>query len=134
MTNPPADTLDALISKNYMFVTAIAAMHPELEFLDIKTENAGDNIFRITLKVHNKGIFATCSEVGDFNTWTRIMRISLEPDKGQSLMSGKKVQRINRLEGDKSAEFSWLISGKGSLKVIAGALNTGTITSTIDLK
>ncbi len=37
-------------------------MHPELEFLDMKTENAGDNIFRITLKVHNKGVFATCAE------------------------------------------------------------------------
>ena len=54
-----------LISKNYKFITAVAAMHPELEFLDIKTENAGENIFRITLKVHNKGIFATCAEIGE---------------------------------------------------------------------
>lgn len=132
--NPPADTLDALISKNYKFLTAIAAMHPELEFLDIKMEDAGENIFRLTLNVHNKGIFATCAEVGNINTFTRVMRISLEPAKGQNLLSGTKVQRINRLEGDASAEFSWLISGKGSVKVTAGALNTGTISSTIELK
>jgi hypothetical protein len=134
MINPPADTLDALISKNYRFLAAIAAMHPELEFLDIKTENAGENIFRLTLKVHNKGIFSTCSEAGSINTFTRIMRMSLEPSKDQTLLSGSKIQRINRLEGDASAEFSWLISGKGAVKVTAGALNTGTVSSTIELK
>jgi len=134
LINPPADTLDALISKNYKFLTSIAAMHPELEFLDTKTENAGENIFRVTLKVHNKGIFSTCAEVGDNNTFTRIMRISLTPAKGQVILSGEKVQRINRLEGDSSAEYSWLITGKGAVKVTAGALNTGTITSTIELK
>jgi hypothetical protein len=134
MINPPADTLDYLISKNYKFITAIAALHPELEYLDQKFENAGEDIFRVTLKVHNKGIFATCSEVGDFNQWTRIMRITLEPGSGQNILSGQKVQRIQRLEGDKSAEYSWLISGKGPVRITAGALNVGTITTTLELK
>ena len=134
MINPPADTLGDLITKNYKFITAIASMHPELEFLDIKTENAGENIFRISLKLHNRGIFATCAEIGENNNWTRIMRISLEPGNGQSFLSGQKVQRIKRLEGDQSTEFNWLINGKGSVKVTAGALNTGTITATIELK
>jgi hypothetical protein len=134
MANPPADTLDALIDKNYKFLTAVASMHPELEFLDIQTESIGENIFRLTLKVHNKGIFSTCAEVGSMNTFTRVMRLSLEPAKGQTLMSGTKVQRINRLEGDASAEFSWLINGKGPVKMSAGALNTGTISTTIELK
>ena len=134
MINPPADTLADLITKNYRFITAIASMHPELEFVDIKTENAGESIFRVSLKLLNKGLFATCAEIGENNMWTRIMRITLEPAAGQSLLSGKKVQRVKRLEGDQSAEFSWLINGKGSVKITAGALNTGTITSTIDLK
>jgi hypothetical protein len=134
MINPPADTLEYLISKNYKFVTAIAAMHPELEYLDSKIENAGENIFRITLKVHNKGVFATCAEAGDFNQWTRIMRITLEPGSGQNILSGQKVQRIQRLEGDKSAEYSWLISGKGQVKIAAGALNVGTINMALELK
>ena len=134
MINPPADTLGTLITRNYKFITAIAAMHPELEFLDIKTENAGANIFRISLKLHNKGIFATCAEAGRNNMWTRIMRITLEPGTGQSILSGEKVQRVDRLEGDATAEFSWLINGKGSLRITAGALNTGTINTTIELK
>jgi hypothetical protein len=134
MSNPPLDTLNYLISKNYKFITAIAAMHPELEFLDAKVENVGENIFRMTIKVHNKGVFATCAEVGDNNQWTRIMRISLEPAAGQTFLSGQKVQRIQRLEGDKSAEFSWLVSGKGMIKCTAGALNVGTIATSLELK
>ena len=45
--NPPPDTLGDLISLHYKFITAVSAMHPELEFLDIKTEDAGENIFRL---------------------------------------------------------------------------------------
>lgn len=134
MINPPAGYLDSLIMKNYKFITAIASMHPELEYLDAKVESTGENIFRITVKVHNKGIFATCSEIGDFNQWTRIMRITLEPEKGQSFLSGQKTQRIQRLESDQSAEFSWLISGSGTIKITAGALNVGTIITSLELK
>jgi hypothetical protein len=133
MINPPADTLGSLITSNFKFITAIASMHPELEFLDVKTENAGQDIFRVSLKLHNKGIFSTCAEIGRNNMWTRIMRISLEPGAGQSILSGQKVQRIDPLDSDQSAESSWLINGKGSVKITAGAVNTGIITETIDL-
>jgi hypothetical protein len=134
MNNPSADSLGKLIAKNYQFITTAAEMHPELEFIDARTESVGENIYRISIKVHNKGIFATCAEAGNSNVWTRIMRINLEPEKSQTFLSGQKVQRIQRLEGDGSAEFSWLISGKGSVKITAGALNVGTIASTIELK
>jgi hypothetical protein len=134
MINPPAEKLEELIMKNYKFIVAIAGMHPELEFLDTKIENMGDNIFRISLKVHNKGIFATCAEAGENNMWTRLMRISLETADGQEFLNGQKVQRIQRLEGGASAEFSWLIMGKGPLKITAGAINTGTINTILELK
>jgi hypothetical protein len=134
LINPPSDTLGELINKNYRFVTAVASMHPELEFLDLKTEDKGEDIFRISVKLHNKGIFSTCAEIGENNNWTRIMRISLEPAKGHVFLSGQKTSRIERLDGDESAEFSWLLKGKGTAKLTAGALNTGTVNATIDLK
>jgi hypothetical protein len=134
LINPPADSLDNLVTKNYRFIKAVASMHPELEFLDIKTESAGESIYRISLKLHNKGVFATCAKIGEENIWTRIMRISVEPLNEQNILSGQKVQKVERLEGGQSTEFSWLISGKGSVKISAGALNTGTITSVIELR
>ena len=134
MINPPADKLEDLIAKNYKFIVAVAGLHPELEFLDTGIENMGDNVFRISLKVHNKGIFATCTEAGQNNMWTRLMRISLETADNQKFLSGQKVQRIQRLEGDASAEFSWLIMGKGTVRITAGAINTGTINTALELK
>jgi hypothetical protein len=134
MINPPADRIGGLVSANYRFITNVAALHPELEFIDISTENPGDNVFRISLKIHNKGIFATCTEAGQNNMWIRLMRLNLELNKGQSILSGQKVQRIPRLTGDGVAEFSWLIMGKGTVNVSAGAVNTGIIKTAIDLK
>jgi hypothetical protein len=134
MKNPPADSIGNLINKNYKFIKTAAFMHPELEFLDISTENAGEGIYRISLKLHNSGIFATCPKAGEENLWTRIMRISVEPSKEQSILSGRKIQSVGRLEGNQSIEFSWLITGKGSVKITAGALNTGSVTSTIELR
>jgi hypothetical protein len=62
------------------------------------------------------------------------MRIVIEPSTGQNFLSGQKVQRIRRLEGDQSSEYSWLISGKGPVKISAGALNVGTVNTTLELK
>jgi hypothetical protein len=134
MINPPADSLSALVEKNFRFITAVAAMHPELEFIDVETEKTGDDIFRITLKVRNKGIFATVTEAGEVNSWTRIMRISAGTSKGQEVLSGRKVQRISRLTGGQFAEFSWLVSGRGPVTLTAGAVNTGSISTTVNLK
>ncbi len=134
MYTPPADTLKDVVLANYKFIKALADMHPELEFLDMKTENAGENIFRVTLKVHNKGVFATMAETGLTNQWTRLMKITAEPGKGQTIISGQKIQRMQRLDGGASAEFSWLVSGKGTLAITAGAVNTGIIRTNIDVK
>lgn len=134
MINPPADKLVELITRNYKFIVEIAAMHPELEFLDADVKDMGDNVFRVSVKVHNKGIFATCTEAGENNMWNRIMRITVDINDNQKLLSGQKVQSIQRLEGDCSAEFSWLILGKGTVNITAGAINTGTVNTSVELK
>jgi hypothetical protein len=134
LINPPSDTIGDLIAAHYKFITAIAAMHPELELLDIKVENNGQNVFRLSLKVHNKGIFATSTELGDDYIWTRIMRLTAETSKGQEIISGLRTQRIQRLQGDESAEFTWLISGKGTVTIIAESANSGQAKTTVELK
>jgi hypothetical protein len=62
------------------------------------------------------------------------MRLILEPSKGQTILSGTKVQRIQRLQGDESAEFSWLISGKGWVEINAGSVNVVQATLSLELK
>lgn len=134
MINPPADTLSEMISSHYRFITEVAALHPELEFLDTMVENTGGDLYRITLKVHNKGIFATTADIGVINQWTKIMQIVIDPAKNQTLLSGQKRQRIQRLESGDTAEFSWLVQGKGNIRVSAGAIHVGTIKTNLELK
>lgn len=134
MINPPPAQIEELVASNYKFITAVAAMHPELQLIDVETENKGEKIYRVSLKVHNKGLFATCTEAGQNNIFTRLMRLTIDTDKGITILSGQKVQRIPRLEGNKTAEFSWLLMGKGNVRVTAGAINTGFASATIVLK
>lgn len=134
MINPPADSVDAMADRNVKFLTAVASMHPELEFTGVATEKTGDGIYRLTLRVHNKGVFATMTEAGENNIFTRLMRISIEPGKGQQILSGRKVQRMERITGGDSKEYSWLIQGKGAVKVTAGAVNTGIINTSVELR
>lgn len=134
MINPPADKVEEIIDMNYKFIIAMADEHPELEFTDTKTEDIGNNVYRLTIKIHNKGIFATCAEAGQNNIFTRLMRLKLDMAKGQSMLSGQPVQRISRIEGDGVEEFSWLISGKGTVKLNAGAVSTGFINTSVELK
>ena len=134
MKNPPADSLDAITDRNSRFIMDVAGMHPEPELLDIKAENAGEGIWRISLKVHNKGLFATLPKISEENIYTRVMRITAEPSPGQEILSGRKVQAITRLEGGGSSEFSWLISGRGKVRITAGAVNTGSAVTDVELK
>jgi hypothetical protein len=134
MTTPPSDTLEALVKNHYRFITAVASMHPQIEFTDTKIENRGDNLFSISVRIHNKGIFATMADAGTINQWTRMMMLNMEPDKEQTILSGAKIQRIGRLEGGDTAEFEWLVSGKGRVALTAGAVNVGIIKTTLELK
>jgi len=62
------------------------------------------------------------------------MRLVTEPSAGQTILSGSRVQRIQRLQGNETAEFSWLISGRGRVSISAGSANVGQITTSIDLR
>ncbi len=109
-------------------------MLPELEFLDVKTEDEGENIFRLTLKVHNKGIF------GNKYRSRRTKYLDKDNETGNgAFRRTNHSQRIKGSEdseasGDETAEFSWLISGRGRVSISAGSANVGQITTSIDLR
>jgi hypothetical protein len=79
-------------------------------------------------------MFATFAEIGTPNRFVRLPRVTITLDEKQTLISGNKVVQLARLEGNKSAEYSWLIRGKGSISVKAGDINCGIATVKADLK
>lgn len=125
MYNPPEDKLEEVIESNYLFLAYAASLHPELEMLDLKTEKLDKDLFRVTVKLHNKGVFATTSQMGDRVKWMKKLKVELKSDSDFSLASGKKIIIADRLKGDESREYSWLIMGRGDFSISAGAVNCG---------
>ncbi|MFO7573635.1 MAG: M14 family metallopeptidase [Bacteroidales bacterium] len=134
MINPPPDKVKDIVTTNYEFIRQMAEMHPAVEISDLVIENTGGDIFRVTLKVENSGLFPTMPEMGVRNKFVRLPRVRLTLDSKQTLITGTKVQQMARIEGNSSVEFSWLIRGKGTISVKAGDVNCGTATISANLK
>jgi hypothetical protein len=61
------------------------------------------------------------------------INVKLVTEKGQSIISGKKIQLLNALEGYGSRELSWLVKGAGNAVLEAGSPTTGSKKITISL-
>lgn len=125
MYNPPESKLEEVIESNYLFLVDAARLHPELQLINLKTEKLDKDLFRVKVTLHNKGLFATTSQMGDQVKWMRKMRVELKSESDFSLASGKRIIIADRLKGNESREYSWLIMGMGDFTISAGAVNCG---------
>ena len=134
MINPPADKVSGIVASNYEFIRQMAEMHPAVEIRDLVIENTGGDLYRVTLKVGNRGLFPTMPEMGVRNKFVRLPRVTLTLDSKQTIITGTRVQQMARLEGNNATEYSWLIRGRGTISVKAGDVNSGTATISANLK
>lgn len=134
MINPPADKVTAIVTTNYEFIRDLASLHPQIEVKDLKVENTGGDIYRVTLRIHNRGLFPTIAEMGARNRFVRLPRVALTIDPKQTIITGTRVQQMARIEGYGTVEYSWLIRGKGAVTIKAGDINCGSFTVKADLK
>lgn len=131
---PPDSLMAKIKSDNFGFISSLASFHPDIELMGLKVEKSDENIWRVTVRVYNKGLFPTCTEIGDRNKFVRRAQITFEPAKGQALISGQLRQALPRLEGNQAIEYSWLITGKGKISIKAGAVNCGFSSLGAELK
>lgn len=126
LINPPYKLVDSIIKKHTDFIIRLAGYQPELDVVNIKTDNLGTGLTRITASVINKGVLASHSKLGERSYWVKRIHVKLNTSGNQSLISGKKIQVLNSLEGLSSKELSWLIKGSGKIVLEAGSPTTGT--------
>ncbi|HMR56929.1 MAG TPA: M14 family metallopeptidase [Cyclobacteriaceae bacterium] len=124
-SNPPAKAMDKATSDHTKFLIALANIKPEVELLNQKTESLGNGISRVTATIHNKGLLPAVADIGTRNYWVKLINVSLTLDKEQSLVSGNRVVVVNNLQPGESKEVSWLVKGKGTVILEAGAPQTG---------
>lgn len=134
MTNPPYSMVGGISEKHTAFVVEVTKMQPNISIENIITEKVDNGLTRVTLNIHNKGLIPTHTEMGKRSRWLRRIKVDLKLNSNQEVVSGKKIQLINSIDGDSSEELTWLIKGKGSVIIEAGAAHTGTDSTTINLK
>jgi hypothetical protein len=123
--NPPYELTETLATKHLEFVLSLASKRPVTEIMNVNTESLGNNLFRITVDVVNRGSFPTVSQLGQRNRWVQKTVVRITPSENQQLISGKVIEVIDVINAQSSLERSWLVRGKGNLIIRAGAEGTG---------
>lgn len=133
LITPPYKLVPDLVKKNTAFLVRLASYQPEIDLVNIKTEKVTNGLTRITLDVINKGALASHSKLGERSYWVKRINVKVNTGNNQSVISGKKIQLLNSLEGYSSQQLSWLIKGSGKLTIVAGSPTTGTKTIDVTL-
>lgn len=133
LINPPIKLVPGIVKKHTEFLVRLAACQPELDILNIKTEKLGNGLTRITLDVANKGVLASHTKIGERSYWIKRIQVKVNTAGNQSVISGRRNQLLNAIDGGASQPLSWLIKGSGKLTIEAGSPSTGTASTEINL-
>jgi hypothetical protein len=125
-TNPPFKLVDSLVIEHTKFILTLANKKPEVDIVNLKTEPLNNGLSRVTITIHNKGLFPTVTDVAKSNYWVKLVKVNVNVSSGQSLVSGHKITLLPTLKGGEHQELTWLIQGKGKITIEAGAPQTGT--------
>ena len=125
LINPPYNMVADINTKHTDFIIHLAAMRPKIEISNIRSEKLGNEINRITVTVMNTGALPAYSKLGEKSYFVKRVNVKLGMQPRQSLLSGKKIQLLNSLEGYSAKEITWLVKGSGKIILEAGCPTTG---------
>jgi len=133
MYNPPYSMVSKLVDNHVAFVSALTEAAPRFAIAELKKEALDNDLFRVTLTVKNNGVMPTINQVGARSYYLKYVTIQLKPASRQSLLQGNLKVTRPVLNGGESAEYTWLVRGKGKLMIEAGCPTAGFVTTEINL-
>lgn len=126
LNNPPYKLVDNIVAKHTDFLVSLAAMAPQIEFVNLKTEKLTDGLTRVTVQLLNTGDLSTYTKIGDRSYFLKKIAVKVNGKNGQEVVSGRKSQTIESLQGKEFKELTWLIKGNGKVTIDAGCPTTGS--------
>jgi len=132
LNTPPYQHVAELVKKHAGFIVKMAAYQPEIDLVNIKTEKVG-SLTRITVDAINKGALASHSKLGERSYWVKRINVKINTGGNQSIISGRKIQLLNSIEGYSSQQLTWLVKGSGKITIEAGSPTTGSKTIDVQL-
>lgn len=135
LINPPAESLNVYSKPFSIFVTYLARQLPAISLSNSKVEKVSDNLYRISVDVVNNGYLPTNSGMGVRTRWIRNVRVSIDVGKGNSLSSGRAKLTLEPIQGSGGYKtLSWLVVGKGEVKITAESPTAGKAELRVSLK
>ncbi|WP_181305327.1 M14 family metallopeptidase [Rufibacter sp. XAAS-G3-1] len=131
---PPVHTLEPIAQKHFRFFSAYAKWMPSLQIVNISSEKVAGGLTRITADVYNQGSLPTHSEIGDSSRWVQKVKVTLQLNENQKLVSGNRIQLSNALAGGEKFQVSWLVNGKGYVTIQAHSPTAGKQTKEVFLR
>jgi hypothetical protein len=133
LLNPPYRMVDGLVKKHYDFIFSLSKKSPAIDIINVQKEALGDGITRITATIINNGLMATQTKVGERSYWVKKISVKLNHTVNQKIISGRKNQVLDAIEGQGNRTLSWLIKGSGKLSIDAGSPTSGSKTIELSL-
>lgn len=126
LINPPYKMVDNIVAKHTDFVIGLAAMAPQINLINLKSEKVGDGLTRVTLTIMNDGDLPTYTKVGDRSYFLKKIVVKLNMNNNQTVISGRKTQSLESIQAKGFKELTWLIKGGGKITIDAGSPTTGS--------
>jgi len=110
--NPPAALLPELAKKHGDFLLQLGGLFAELRVGDVKVENLGGGIFRVSAAVVNEGWLPSVCSMGERSRRPRPTRLDLDPGAAK-LLQGDRRHTWTMIEGSGGRrEVKWLLQAE----------------------
>lgn len=116
--NPPAEPVKPLSKSHAKFALYLADQFAEIEMDKPMIEKLSSNLFRLKIKVHNKGNFPYATAMGQKsrNVTPIVLQLKFEDDENMKFFGGSRRYDLQTLEAAGEKEYKWIIispPGKG---------------------
>jgi hypothetical protein len=81
----------------------------------------------------NTGDLPTYTKIGDKSYFLKKIAVKVNLAAGQTIVSGRKSQSLEGIQGKEFTTLSWLIKGNGNITVEAGSPTTGNKSISVSL-
>lgn len=129
---PPINLVEEMIDAANATTIKIAEMAPHISLEDVEVKKLENNLYRVSANVVNRGEISTASAIGVQSYFLKYVRVELKLD-GQEVVSGLRLSTIKKIDAGGVEKVSWLIKGKGSIELEAGAPQAGYVKQKLTL-
>ncbi len=135
LTNPPAQMLEQITTKNAEFLTMVAQRLPRIGIRKIETSHLGQSVYEVKIQVENTGFLPTAISQGRTTGEVYPTRLIIELDD-KLFLSGARITNLPLISGSGGMEeVRHIIRASGRKKINFEVISVlaGKLTGTIDL-